>query len=74
MAYLECILLATVILAVKAARHVPPFDREYVLILGSQINRDGTLTKLLQGRADRALEFAEMQRQAGGPDPVFVPS
>ena len=73
-AYLECILLATVILAVKAARHVPPFDREYVLILGSQINRDGTLTKLLQGRADRALEFAEMQRQAGGPDPVFVPS
>ena len=73
-AYLECILLATVILAVKAARHVPPFDREYVLILGSQINGDGTLTKLLQGRADRALEFAEMQRQAGGPDPVFVPS
>ena len=73
-AYLECILLATVILAVKAARHVPPFDREYVLILGSQINRDGTLTKLLQGRADRALEFAKMQREAGGPDPVFVPS
>ena len=73
-AYLECILLATVILTVKAARHVPPFDREYVLILGSQINRDGTLTKLLQGRADRAMEFAEMQRQAGGPDPVFVPS
>ena len=73
-AYLECILLATVVLAVKAARHVPPFDREYVLILGSQINRDGTLTKLLQGRADRALEFARMQREAGGPDPVFVPS
>ncbi|MBR4744302.1 MAG: YdcF family protein [Oscillospiraceae bacterium] len=73
-AYLECILAATVILAVKAARHTPPFDREYVLILGSQINKDGSLTKLLQGRTDRALEFAKMQREAGGPDPVFVPS
>ena len=73
-AYLECILLATVILAVKAARHTPPFDRDYVLILGSQINRDGTLTKLLQGRADRALEFARLQEAAGGPGPVFVPS
>ena len=73
-AYLECILLATVILSVKAARHIPPFDRDYVLILGSQINGDGTLTKLLQGRADRALEFARLQREAGGPEPVFVPS
>ncbi len=73
-AYLECILIATVILSVRAARHIPPFDRDYVIILGSQINRDGTLTKLLQGRADRAIEFARMQKAAGGKDVVFVPS
>ena len=73
-AYLECILIATVILSVKAAKHQPPFDRDYVIIHGSQINKDGTLTKLLQGRADRALEFARMQKEAGGKDPIFIPS
>jgi uncharacterized SAM-binding protein YcdF (DUF218 family) len=73
-AYLECILLGTIVLAVRAARRIPPFDRDYILILGCQVNGDGTLTKLLQGRADRALEFARLQKEAGGKDPVFVPS
>ncbi|MBQ3386319.1 MAG: YdcF family protein [Eggerthellaceae bacterium] len=73
-AYLECILAATIILAVKAARRVPEFDRDYVLILGCQVAEDGSLPPLLRGRADRALEFAEAQVEAGGPEPVFVPS
>ena len=73
-AYLECILLATVILSVRAARRIPDFDRDYVLILGCQIREDGTLTKLLQGRADRAVEFARMQKEKTGKDLIFVPS
>lgn len=72
--YLECILLGTVILAVKAARRVPSFDRDYIIIHGSQIRKDGTLTKLLQGRADRAVEFAKLQKEATGKDLIFVPS
>lgn len=72
--YLDCILLGTIILSVKAARHVPAFDKDYVLIHGSMIRKDGTLTKLLQSRADRALEFDEMQRKATGKELIFVPS
>ncbi len=36
--------------------------------------KDGSLTKLLQSRADRAVEFAQMQKEATGKDLVFVPS
>ena len=72
--YLECILLGTIVFSVRAARHIPAFDREYILILGSQIRTDGTLPPLLRARADRAIEFARMQREAGGPEIIFVPS
>ncbi len=73
-AYLECILMGTIVCAVKAARHVPAFDKDYILILGCQIREDGTLTPLLRSRADRALEFARMQREKTGKEIVFVPS
>ena len=73
-AYLECILLATIISALRAARRIPDFNRDCIIILGSQINSDGTLTRLLQGRADRAIEFADMQKKATGKDIVFIAS
>ena len=72
--YLECILWSTVILARRAARQIPSFDRDYMLILGCQLRADGTLTPLLKGRADRALDFARLQKEAAGKDLVFVPS
>ena len=72
--YLECILLGSVILSLKAAKKVPAFDKDYILILGCQIREDGSLTPLLKGRADRALNFAQMQKEASGRDIVFVPS
>ena len=74
MAYLECILLGTSISAVRAARHIPKFDKDYILVLGCQITKDGGLTKLLQSRTDRAVKFAEMQKKQTGRDIVFVPS
>lgn len=72
--YLEFILISTVILAVKAARQEPSYDIDYLLILGCQIRQDGTLTKLLQGRADRALEFARKQDRYTQKALTFVPS
>lgn len=72
--YLECLLAATIIIGIKAARHVPSFDQDYIMILGCQIRDDGTLTPLLQGRADRALEFAAMQKEKTGKEVIFVPS
>ena len=73
-AYLECILASTVIVALKAARHVPPFDRDYMLILGCQLNEDGSLTKLLASRADRALWFGRMQEEKTGRKLKYVPT
>ncbi len=72
--YLECILLATVLLALKAARNVPAFDKDYIMILGCQIRKDGSLTPLLKGRADRAIEFARMQKEKTGKEIIFVPT
>ena len=73
-AYLECILIASIILAIKAARFVPAFDKDYIMILGCRIRKDGALTNLLKGRADRAIEFAKMQESANGKKVIFVPS
>lgn len=72
--YSECILAGSIVLGIKAARHIPAFDKDYIIIHGCQIRKDGTLTKLLQSRADRAIEFAEMQKKATGKDIIFIPS
>ena len=72
--YFECILAGSIILGIRAARHIPSFDKDYIIIHGCQIRKDGTLTKLLQSRADRAVEFAEMQKKATGKDIIFMPS
>lgn len=73
-AYLECILLGTIILGIKSAKHIPNFDKDYVIILGCQIRKDGTLTNLLKSRVDRAIEFSKMQKDKTGKDIIFVPS
>ncbi len=72
--YLECILLGAVVFGIRAAKHIPSFDKDYILILGSQIRPDGTLTPLLKSRADKAIEFAAKQKEASGKEIVFVPS
>ena len=73
-AYVECLLIGTVISGFIAAKHIPAFDKDYILILGCQINKDGSLTKLLQSRTDRAVEFAQMQKNNNGKNIIFVPS
>ena len=72
--YLECILLGTIIIAIKATKRIPKFNKDYILVLGCMIRKDGTLTPLLKGRADKALEFARMQKESTGKDIVFVPA
>ena len=72
--YLELILIGTIILSTKAAKRIPAFDKDYIIIHGCQIKKDGTLTNLLKGRADRAIEFAKMQKEKTGKDIIFIPS
>lgn len=72
--YLECILLAVIILGIKAAKKIPTFNKDYIVILGCMINKDGTLTKLLKGRVDRAIEFSKMQKESTNKDITFIAS
>ena len=72
--YFECMILGTWICSAKAQRHVPRFNKDYMIILGCSIRKDGTPTPLLKGRADRAMWFARMQKEASGREIIFVPS
>ena len=72
--YLECILLGTIILSIKASRNIPKYDKNYIIILGCMIKKDGTLTPLLKGRVDKAIEFAKTQKEKTNKDILFIPS
>ncbi len=73
-AYSNCILIGTIIATYRAAKHIPKFDKDYIIILGCQIRKDGTLTKLLKGRVDRAIDFSKMQKENSNKDIIFVVS
>lgn len=72
--YFECMFLSTTACAFLATRYTPPYDRDYIIILGCAIRKDGSLTPLLRGRVDRALAFERAQYAATGRHAVFVPS
>ena len=72
--YFYSILLATLYCNIKASKHVPKFDKDYIIILGCMVGKDGELTPLLKSRVDRAIKFASMQKQATGKDIIFIPS
>ena len=61
LSYLYSLIIATLYCNIKAGKHVPAFDKDFVIILGSKINKDGTLTPLLKGRVDRAIYFGKKQ-------------
>ena len=72
--YVECILLGTIICGLRAAKHVPVPDRDYILILGCCFRKDGTLTPLLKARVDKALDFWRMQKEKTGKAAFIIPS
>lgn len=74
LSYFECMLFSTVVSAFMSSRNYPPFDRNYVVILGCAIRRDGSLTPILKGRADAAISFAEKQFKETGKRVKYIPS
>ncbi len=73
-AYIECILIGTIIIAIKSVRKKVSYDKDYIIILGCKIKKDGGLTPLLKGRVDRALSFRKEQLEKTGKDVIFIPS
>ena len=74
LSYLYTLIIATLYCNVKAANHVPKYDKDFIIILGSKINADGTLPPLLKGRADKAINFGSNQYQATKKDIIYIPS
>lgn len=72
--YFECILAGTGILGWIAARAVPTYDKDYIIILGCSIDKRGGLLPLLRGRVNRAVRFAWEQEIATGKALRYVPS
>lgn len=69
-----CLLFSVMISAVLAVRCKPPYDKDYIIILGCCIRSNGDLTPLLRGRVDSALAFEKKQFDATGRHAKFVPS
>lgn len=72
--YFECFLVGTMVLGWYAARHVPSYDKDYVIILGCSIDKRGGLLPLLKGRVNCAIRFAWDQEIAMGKPMKYVPS
>ena len=70
--YFECMMVGTMVADAIAARYEPEKDKDYIIVLGCAIRKDGTPTPLLRGRLDRALAFAREQEKTSGKAPVFV--
>lgn len=74
LSYFECLIISIGIYGAKTARHIPKYDKDYVIILGCAIAKDGSLLPLLRGRVDRAIQFAKEQEKLNGKKIKFVPS
>lgn len=57
-----------------AGTHTPAYDKDYVIILGCAIRKDGTLYPLIRGRVDKAIEFCKAQVEKTGKQAILVPS
>ena len=72
--YFECMLIGAIVADTIAALHEPEPDKDFIIILGCGLRKDGTPSPLLRGRIDRALAFAQMQKERTGKDLIFVTS
>ena len=74
LSYFYTLIIATLYCNVRAARHTPKFDKDFIIILGSKIKEDGTITPLLKGRVDKAIDFGKKQYELTKKKIIYVPS
>ncbi|MBR3301915.1 MAG: YdcF family protein [Firmicutes bacterium] len=72
--YFESMLAGVIIASVIVVKYRPDPDKDYMIVLGCGIRKDGTPTPLLRGRIDKALEFRNAQLEKTGKDLKFVVS
>ena len=72
--YFECMLIGAIAAGALTARYEPDYDKDYMIILGCGLRKDGSPTPLLRGRIDRAIEFYRKQKEETGRELVFITS
>lgn len=71
--YFECMIVGAITADIIAARHKARKDKDFLIVLGCGLKKDGTPTPLLRGRLDLALGF-DRDQQLNGKQAVFVVS
>lgn len=61
LSYFYTLIIATLYCNIKASRHIPKMDKDFVIILGCKIKDDGSLSPLLKNRVDKAIHFSKKQ-------------
>lgn len=74
LSYFYTLIIATLYCNIKASKHIPEYNKDFVIILGSKINQDGTLPPLLKGRCDKAIEFGKKQYENNKKKIIYIPS
>ncbi len=72
--YFECMVIGMMIANAIVSRYEPEKDKDYVIILGCAIRKDGTPTPLLKGRIERAIAFRNAQLEETGKELTFITS
>lgn len=72
--YFECMLIGAIIANIIVVKYEPDRDKDFLIILGCGLRKDGTPTPLLRGRIDRAIAFYEKQKAETGKELIFVTS
>ena len=72
--YFECMLVGIIVADAIAAKYEPERDKDFLIVLGCGLKKDGTPTNLLKGRLDLALSFARRQKEETGRELTFVTS
>lgn len=68
MCYVEVYFIATLIMAYIASKQEPRNNKDYIIILGCSIRKNGDLPPLLRGRVERAIRYAwDQERECGLP-------
>lgn len=72
--YFECMIIGAFAASMIVVNYKPDKDKDFIIILGCGIRKDGTPTPILRGRIDRALKFYEEQKKETGKELVFITS
>lgn len=73
-AYIECMLAGSFICTIRAARHVPKRDKDYLIILGCYSGDGVTLPNILRNRVEKAFSFSSVQLNENNLALTFIPS